>query len=113
MDCTIRLLDGKVFEKVLQYAREENPYLLILGRIGVHSAPDMDIGGNTENLLRLVPCNVYLSSKVFKPPDRHAGGREHRVDRRGERAAQEDPGDSCGPWRLPRSCATPWNAATA
>ena len=68
MECTIRLLDGKVFEKVLQYAREENPWLLILGRIGVHSAPDMDIGGNTENLLRLVPCNVYLSSKVFKPP---------------------------------------------
>jgi len=68
MECTIRLLDGKVFEKVLQYAREENPYLLILGRIGVHSAPDMDIGGNTENLLRLVPCNVLLSSKVYKPP---------------------------------------------
>ena len=68
LECTIRLLDGKVFEKVLQYAREEKPWLLILGRIGVHSAPDMDIGGNTENLLRLVPCNVYLSSKVFKPP---------------------------------------------
>ncbi len=68
LECTIRLLDGKVFEKVLQYAREENPWLLILGRIGVHSSPDMDIGGNTENLLRLVPCNVYLSSKVFKPP---------------------------------------------
>lgn len=68
MDCTIRLLDGKVFEKILQYAREENPYLLILGRIGVHSAQDMDIGGNTENLMRLVPCNVLLSSRVFKPP---------------------------------------------
>ena len=68
VDCTIRLLDGKVFEKVLQYCREENPYLLIMGRIGVHSSPDMDIGGNTENLLRLVPCNVYLSSKVYKPP---------------------------------------------
>ncbi len=67
-ECTIRLLDGKVFEKVLQYAREENPYLLILGRIGVHSDQDMDIGGNTENLLRLVPCNVLLSSKVYKPP---------------------------------------------
>jgi rubrerythrin len=67
MECTIRLLDGKVFEKVLQYAREENPYMLILGRIGVHSTPDMDIGGNTENLLRMVPCNVYLSSKVYKP----------------------------------------------
>ncbi|MEE8127760.1 MAG: universal stress protein [Nitrospinaceae bacterium] len=68
MECTIRLLDGKVFEKVLQYAREENPYMLILGRIGIHSAPDMDIGGNTENLLRMVPCNVYLSSRVYKPP---------------------------------------------
>ena len=68
MECTIRLLDGKVFEKVLQYAREENPYMLILGRIGVHSAPDMDVGGNTENLLRMVPCNVYLSSRVYKPP---------------------------------------------
>ena len=68
IECTIRLLDGKVFEKVLQYAREENPYLLILGRIGIHSTPDMDIGGNTENLLRMVPCNVYLSSKVYQPP---------------------------------------------
>jgi len=67
IECTIRLLDGKVFEKVLQYAREENPFLLILGRIGIHSTPDMDIGGNTENLLRMVPCNVYLSSKVYKP----------------------------------------------
>ena len=67
MECTIRLLDGKVFEKVLQYAREENPYLLILGRIGVHSGPEMDIGGNAENLMRMVPCNVLLSSRTFKP----------------------------------------------
>ena len=68
IECTTRLLDGKVFEKILQYCREENPYLLIVGRIGVHSSADMDIGGNTENLLRIVPCNVYLSSKVFTPP---------------------------------------------
>jgi len=68
LTCTTRLLDGKVFEKVLQYCREENPYMLILGRIGVHSDADMDIGGNTENLLRLAPCNVYLSSRVYTPP---------------------------------------------
>ena len=67
MECTIRLLDGKVFEKVLQYAREENPFLLILGRIGIHSGPEMDIGGNAENLMRMVPCNVLLSSRMFKP----------------------------------------------
>jgi len=67
LNCTSRLLDGKVFEKILQYVREENPFLLILGRIGVHSTPDMDIGSNAENLLRRAPCNIYLSSKVFKP----------------------------------------------
>lgn len=67
LDCTSRLLDGKVFEKILQYAREENPFLLILGRIGVHSTPDMDIGSNAENLLRGAPCNIFLSSRVFKP----------------------------------------------
>ncbi len=67
LKCTSRLLDGKVFEKILQYVREENPCLLILGRIGVHSTPDMDIGSNAENLLRRAPCNIYLSSTVFKP----------------------------------------------
>ena len=63
----ITLLDGKAFEKILQYARRERPWLLVLGRIGVHSDEDMDVGGNTENLLRMVPCNVYLSSKRFTP----------------------------------------------
>ncbi|GIT65166.1 MAG: hypothetical protein Ct9H300mP23_07930 [Nitrospinota bacterium] len=64
---TVRLLDGKVFEKVLQYAGKRIPFLPILGRIGVHSAPDMDIGGNAENLLRLVPCNVLLQVKCSNP----------------------------------------------
>ena len=67
MECTVRLLDGKVFEKVLQYAREENPFLLILGRIGIHSGPEMDIGGKAENLMRMGPCNVLLFCSTFKP----------------------------------------------
>lgn len=62
------LLDGKAFEKILQYVRRERPWLLVLGRIGVHSDPDMDIGSNTENLLRLAPCNVLLSSQRYVPP---------------------------------------------
>lgn len=61
------LLDGKAFEKLLQYVRKVKPSLLVLGRIGVHSDPDMDIGSNAENLLRLTPCNVYLSSKRWVP----------------------------------------------
>lgn len=62
------LLDGKAFEKMLQYVRREDPWLLVLGRIGVHSDQDMDIGSNTENLLRKVDCNVLLSSQRYKPP---------------------------------------------
>ena len=62
------LLDGKAFEKILQYVRDVKPWLLVLGRIGVHSEEDMDIGSNTENLLRMVQCNVLLSSQRYTPP---------------------------------------------
>ncbi len=68
VDLKITLLDGKAFEKIIQYVRREKPWLLVLGRIGVHSDEDMDIGSNTENLLRLVPCNVLLSSQRYTPP---------------------------------------------
>ncbi len=68
VDLKITLLDGKAFEKMLQYVRREEPWLLILGRIGVHSDEDMDIGSNTENLLRQAPCNILLSSKRYVPP---------------------------------------------
>ncbi len=62
------LLDGKAFEKIIQYVRKEQPSLLILGRIGVHSDEDMDIGSNTENLLRSAPCNVLVSNRKYVPP---------------------------------------------
>jgi nucleotide-binding universal stress UspA family protein/predicted Zn-ribbon and HTH transcriptional regulator len=69
VDMGITLLDGKCFEKVLQYCRRKAPWLLILGRIGVHSDEDeMDLGSNTENLLRLAPCNVLLTGGKFYPP---------------------------------------------
>ena len=63
----ITLLDGKAYEKILQYARKTNPWLLVIGRIGVHSEQDMDIGSTAENLLRLAPCNVLLSSQRYFP----------------------------------------------
>ena len=63
----ITLLDGKAYEKILQYTRKTNPWLLVIGRIGVHSEQDMDIGSTAENLLRLAPCNVLLSSQRYFP----------------------------------------------
>ncbi len=67
-DIRTTLLDGKAFEKVIQYVRKEQPWLLIVGRIGVHSDDDMDIGSNTENLLRAASCNILISNKRFVPP---------------------------------------------
>ena len=63
----ITLLDGKAYEKILQYARKTNPWLLVLGRIGVHCEADADIGSTAENLLRLAPCNVLLVSQRYFP----------------------------------------------
>ena len=63
----ITLLDGKAYEKIIQYTRKTEPWLLVLGRIGVHSEQEMDIGSTAENLLRLAPCNVLLSSQRYFP----------------------------------------------
>ncbi len=69
VDLDITLLDGKCFEKILTFARKEQPWLLILGRVGVHSDEhETDLGSNTENLLRLAPCNVLLTGGRFYPP---------------------------------------------
>ncbi|HSE96344.1 MAG TPA: universal stress protein [Methylomirabilota bacterium] len=69
VDLAITLLDGKCFEKVLQFCRKEQPWLLVLGRVGVHSdVNEADLGSNTENLLRLAPCNVLLTGGRFYPP---------------------------------------------
>jgi nucleotide-binding universal stress UspA family protein len=69
VDLGITLLDGKCFEKVLTFVRKEQPWLLILGRVGVHSdETEKDLGSNTENLLRLAPCNVLLTGGRFYPP---------------------------------------------
>src|SRR5437879_3301643 len=69
VDLAITLLDGKCFEKILTFVRKEQPWLLILGRVGVHSDEnEVDLGSNTENLLRLAPCNVLLTGGKFYPP---------------------------------------------
>jgi nucleotide-binding universal stress UspA family protein len=69
VELSITLLDGKCFEKILTFARKEQPWLLILGRVGVHGDErEVDLGSNTENLLRLAPCNVLVTGGRFYPP---------------------------------------------
>src|SRR5205814_8696618 len=65
---TKTLLDGKPFQKIVDHARKTNPWLIVLGRIGVHSPSDETaLGSNTENILRAAPCDVLLSTRLELP----------------------------------------------
>jgi nucleotide-binding universal stress UspA family protein len=62
------LLDGKPFQKILDHARKTNPWLIVLGRIGVHSPKDeAGLGSNVENVLRGAQCDVLLSTRLEVP----------------------------------------------
>ncbi len=62
------LLDGKPFQKILDHARKTNPWLIVLGRIGVHSPKEeTGLGSNAENILRAAPCDVLLSTRLVVP----------------------------------------------
>ncbi|HXW05815.1 MAG TPA: universal stress protein [Vicinamibacterales bacterium] len=62
------LLDGKPFQKILDHARKTNPWLIVLGRIGVHSPKEeTGLGSNAENVLRAAPCDVLLSTRLELP----------------------------------------------
>ncbi|HEX4822936.1 MAG TPA: universal stress protein [Candidatus Polarisedimenticolaceae bacterium] len=65
---TKTLLDGKAFQKILDHIRKTNPWLLAIGRIGVHSpADEPGLGSNAENLLRACPCDVLLTTRLEVP----------------------------------------------
>ena len=62
------LLDGKPFQKILDHARKTNPWLIVMGRIGVHSPKDeTGLGSNAENVLRGASCDVLLSTRLEVP----------------------------------------------
>ena len=62
------LLDGKAFQKVLDHARKVEPWLLIIGRVGVHRDDEEEgLGSNTDNLLRLCPCDILLCTREEVP----------------------------------------------
>jgi len=68
VDIETRLLAGKSYEQLLRYEQETRPWLMLLGRIGVHSDSDMDLGSATETLLRQSRCNLLVSARLFEPP---------------------------------------------
>jgi nucleotide-binding universal stress UspA family protein len=62
------LLDGKAFQKILDHVRKTDPWLLVLGRIGVHGDPaESGLGSNSENLLRSAPCDILFTTRLARP----------------------------------------------
>ena len=63
-----KLLAGKPHQAIKKYLERENASLLVVGKTGVHADDGLDIGGNTENLLRLAPCHVWIGQTTYCPP---------------------------------------------
>ncbi len=61
------LLDGKPYDAIGRYLQKVKPSLLVIGKTGIHADPELDIGGNAENLLRNVECAVLLSQQEYQP----------------------------------------------
>ncbi len=65
---TCTLLAGKPWQAIRKYLEKVNASLLVVGKTGVHADDGLDIGSNTENLLRSAPCHVWISERVHVPP---------------------------------------------
>ena len=61
------LLDGKPYDAILKHVEKLQPSLLVLGKIGIHADDELDIGGNTQHLLRLADCNLWIGCRRHLP----------------------------------------------
>ncbi|MBI1913093.1 MAG: universal stress protein [Deltaproteobacteria bacterium] len=61
------LLSGKPFNEILKYMKKTSPFMLIIGRTGVHASPTLDIGSTTENCMRESDCHILISSRKYSP----------------------------------------------
>ncbi|MBI4688566.1 MAG: universal stress protein [Nitrospirae bacterium] len=56
-----KVLEGFIYRKVCDYAKEINADLIFTGRTGRHFADGANIGSVTENVLRFSPCSVVVA----------------------------------------------------
>ena len=63
------LLPGKAPDCLERHVGEVRPTLLLVGRTGVHSDGDLDLGSCSERALtRDLGCDVWLSARRVRPP---------------------------------------------
>ena len=62
-----KMLPGKPYDAILNWLKDNEQSLLLLGKVGVHTNNGLDIGSNSENLLRNASCNMMLISRKVAP----------------------------------------------
>ena len=67
VEVVTELVAGKPFQAIRKYVEDVGASLLMVGKIGVHADEGLDIGGNTENLLRVAPCHVWIGQATHYP----------------------------------------------
>ena len=61
------LLAGKPHDAIEKFLHKVDASLLVIGKLGIHADPGLDIGGNAENLLHNVECSLLLSQSEYQP----------------------------------------------
>jgi len=61
------LLSGKPYTELIKYTKKEKPFILMLGKTGVHADAELEIGSATEKTLRSAECNIYISTRPYTP----------------------------------------------
>ena len=100
VDLKTVLLTGRAADEVLTYVEQSKPWLLLLGRIGVHSGAELDVGSVTEHVLRLAPCNLLVGSRRHSPPASLWGAEALRWTREAETALERLSPEQRQPVRL-------------
>ncbi len=68
VEVVCELVAGKPYQAIRKYVEKVGASLLLVGKTGVHADDGLDIGGNTENLLRMVACHVWVGMAEHYPP---------------------------------------------
>ncbi len=60
------LLAGKAFNEMLKAAQNTStPFIITVGRFGLHKTPLSSIGNTSENILRMATTNVLITNREF------------------------------------------------
>ena len=90
IEITKTLLDGKPFQKIIDHARKTNPWLIVMGRIGVHSPKD-ETGLGKQRREHSPRCAVRRAAlhASRSAPARRARRGNHPMDARSRGADDE------------------------